>query len=236
MQPLNRRRFLQVAGASAAALAFAPFGALAQTFSPGLQTLPKLPYDYDALQPAISAEIMTLHHDKHHQAYITNYNNAIKDYPDLLKKTPVELLMNLKEVPEKIRTVVNNHGGGHVNHTLFWTVMASPGKGGEPSKELTAALDSAFGSVDKFKMAMTDAATKVFGSGWAWLVKDSSKKVKLVSTPNQNSTLLEGMTPLLGIDVWEHAYYLQYKQARPEYIKAWWTVVNWKQVNELFGA
>lgn len=235
MQPLNRRRFLQIAGMSAASLALAPLTASAQTFTAGIQTLPKLPYDYDALTPAISAEIMTLHHDKHHQTYVTNYNAAIKDYPDLQKKTPVELLMNLKEVPDKIRTAVNNHGGGHVNHTFFWQMMAPPGKGGEPSKPLTTAIDAEFGSVDKLKTAMSEAATKVFGSGWAWLVLDGSKKVKLVTTPNQNSPFLEKQTPLLGIDVWEHAYYLQYKQAH-DYIKAWWSVVNWKHVSELFGS
>jgi Fe-Mn family superoxide dismutase len=234
MQPLNRRQFLTRAAAGAAALALPLTAGRAVAADAGPFTLPKLPYDYDALQPSISAEIMKLHHDKHHQAYVDKLNDAVKDYPDLQKKTVVQLLRGINEVPDKIRTAVINHGGGHENHSLFWKMMATKGKGGEPGKALAKAIDDAFGSLDKFKTELSAKAVGIFGSGWGWLVVDKGK-LAIVPLPNQNSPLMTGQTPILGVDVWEHAYYLQYKQARADYVKAWWDVVNWNYVTELYA-
>jgi len=194
--------------------------------------LPKLPYSNDALEPHIDARTMEIHHTKHHQAYITNLNGAIQGKPELEKKSLEDLIRNLSSVPEDIRTVVRNNGGGHWNHTFFWQIMG-PGKGGEPGGELGTAIKSAFGGFDKFKEAFAKAGTGRFGSGWAWLVNDGGK-LSITSTPNQDNPLMEGKKPILGIDVWEHAYYLKYQNRRPDYITAWWNVVNWDKVAELF--
>ncbi|MGH7851118.1 MAG: superoxide dismutase [Thermodesulfobacteriota bacterium] len=190
--------------------------------------LPKLPYSYDALEPHIDARTMEIHHTKHHQTYINNVNAALEKYPALAEKSVEDLIRDLKAVPEDIRTVVRNNGGGHANHSLFWTIMA-PKAGGEPSGELAEAIKSAFGGFDSFKDQFSKAAAGRFGSGWAWLSVDGGK-LAVTSTPNQDSPLSEGLTPILGLDVWEHAYYLNYQNRRPDYIAAWWNVVNWKQV------
>lgn len=196
-------------------------------------TLPALPYAFAALEPHIDARTMEIHHGKHHQAYITNVNNAIAGTP-FENKTVDELIAKLSEVPENIRTVVRNNGGGHANHTLFWTIMA-PGAGGAPSGDLAAAINSTFGTFDAFKEAFAKAGVGRFGSGWAWLVHDKGK-LTIESTPNQDSPVMEGKTPILGLDVWEHAYYLNYQNRRPDYIAAWWNVVNWAEVAKRFGA
>jgi Fe-Mn family superoxide dismutase len=196
--------------------------------------LPKLPYAYDALEPYIDSRTMEIHHTKHHQAYINAVNAAIQGKADL-ESLPVEkLIRSLESVPEDIRTTVRNHGGGHANHSLFWTLMA-PQKGGEPRGEVGAAIRSAFGGFDKLKDAFTKAAMGRFGSGWAWLVVDAGR-LAVTSTANQDSPIIEGKTPILGLDVWEHAYYLLYQNRRADYIQAWWSVVNWDKVSDLFLA
>jgi superoxide dismutase, Fe-Mn family len=198
-------------------------------------TLPALPYAFDALEPHIDAKTMEIHHDKHHQAYITNLNKALESAPDLASKSLEELLANnCAIVPEAIRTAVRNNGGGHYNHTLFWESMA-PGAGGEPDGALRSAIDAAFGSFDDFKAKLKDAGVNRFGSGWSWLVHDGAG-LAVVSSANQDNPISEGQTPLLGVDVWEHAYYLKYQNRRPDYIDAWWNVVNWAKVAERFGA
>jgi Fe-Mn family superoxide dismutase len=191
--------------------------------------LPKLPYAYDALEPHIDARTMEIHHTKHHQAYITNVNNAIKGKADLENKSVEDLIKNLNAVPEDIRTVVRNNGGGHANHSFFWKIMG-PKAGGEPSGKLGDDINSTFGGFDAFKEKLTAAGVGRFGSGWAWLIKNKSGKLEVMSTPNQDSPLMDGNTPILGLDVWEHAYYLNYQNRRPDYIKAWWNVVNWSEV------
>ena len=195
--------------------------------------LPKLPYAYDALEPHIDARTMEIHHTKHHQTYITNVNNAIAG-TDLEKKSVEDLIKDLNAVPENIRTVVRNNGGGHANHTLFWTILG-PNAGGKPSGDLAAAIDSTFGSFDAFKEQFAKAAATRFGSGWAWL-SVSGGKLSIESTANQDSPLMEGRTPILGLDVWEHAYYLNYQNRRPDYITAFWNVVNWAEVAKRFAA
>src|SRR5512140_4502 len=194
--------------------------------------LPKLPYSVDALEPYIDAQTMTIHHDKHHQAYVTNLNAAIEKHPELAKKSLEDLLSNLNAVPEDIRTAVRNHGGGTWNHNLFWEVMA-PKAAPTPSAELLKALEAGFGSFDAFKSEFEKAAMGRFGSGWAWLVKKGSG-LAIISTANQDSPLSDGMTPILGLDVWEHAYYLNYQNRRPDYVAAWWNVVNWDAVAAKF--
>ena len=195
--------------------------------------LPKLPYPVDALEPYIDAQTMTLHHDKHHQTYVTNLNGAIEKHPELAQKSLEELLMDLNSVPEDIRTVVRNHGGGTWNHSMFWEIMG-PNAGGAPGGELARAVDSAFGSFDAFKAEFEKAANGRFGSGWAWLVKRGNS-LAIVSTANQDNPLSDGMTPILGLDVWEHAYYLKYQNRRAEYVTNWWNVVNWDAVAARFG-
>ncbi len=227
---LNRRQLLQAAGAGAATLALAPVSALAREKAAGF-TLPKLPYEYDALEPHIDAETMKIHHDRHHKAYVDGLNKALEGQTDLLKMNVNDLLRNLDKVPEKSRQAVVNMGGGHANHTLFWTVMG-PKAGGQPSGALAKAIDDAFESFDKFQSLLATNAMTQFGSGWAWLVAGRGGKLEVVKTPNQNSPLLDGKTPILGIDVWEHAYYLKYQNKRADYVKAWWNVVNWKEVGE----
>ena len=197
-------------------------------------TLPALPYAYDALTPYIDEETMHLHHEKHHNAYITNANAALEKHPELADKTIEELLADLNSIPEDIRTAVRNNGGGHANHSLFWTVLA-PNAGGEPTGAVKDGIGEAFGSFDAMKEKFSAAAAGRFGSGWAWLVV-SDGKLEITSTPNQDSPISEGKTPILGLDVWEHAYYLNYKNVRPEYIKAFWNLVNWDEVNRRLAA
>ena len=196
-------------------------------------SLPKLPYAYDALEPHIDAQTMEIHHTKHHQAYITKVNAAIEG-TDLESKTIEELIQGLDSVPENIRTAVRNNGGGHANHSLFWTVL-SPNGGGSPDGDLAAAINAAFGSLENLQSSFNDAAAGRFGSGWAWLSLDSGKLV-VESTANQDSPLSAGRTPILGLDVWEHAYYLKYQNRRPEYVSAFWNIVNWKEVANRFAA
>lgn len=196
--------------------------------------LPPLPYAYNALEPHIDARTMEIHHTKHHQAYITNVNKALEGYPDLATKPIDELMRVLSSVPEAIRTAVRNNGGGHSNHALFWTVIG-PNAGGAPSGALADAIQSDVGGLDKFKTDFAAAAATRFGSGWAWLSVSGSKLV-VESTPNQDTPLSEGRTPILGLDVWEHAYYLNYQNRRPDYIAAFWNVVNWDAVAKRFAA
>jgi Fe-Mn family superoxide dismutase len=190
--------------------------------------LPKLPYAVDALEPYIDAQTMSIHHGKHHQAYVTNLNAALEKHPELANKSLVDLLSNLNAVPEDIRMAVRNHGGGTWNHNLYWEVMA-PKAGGTPSAELLKALEAAFSSFDAFKAEFEKAATTRFGSGWAWLVRKGDG-LAVVSTANQDNPYSDGLIPLMTIDVWEHAYYLKYQNRRPEYISNWWNVVNWEAV------
>ena len=197
-------------------------------------TLPELPYAYDALEPDIDVETMHLHHDKHHNTYVTNLNAAIEKHPELGEKSVEDLISDMNAIPEDIRTAVRNNGGGHANHTFFWEIMA-PNAGGQPTGAIKEAIDETFGSFDEMKAAFKTAATGRFGSGWAWLVVNNGK-LEITSTPNQDSPLMDGQTPVLGLDVWEHAYYLKYKNVRPDYIEAFWNVVNWDKVNELFAA
>jgi len=196
--------------------------------------LPKLPYAVDALEPYIDAQTMTIHHDKHHQTYVTNINGALEKHPELAGKSLEDFLRNLNAVPEDIRMVVRNHGGGTFNHNLFWEIMA-PKAGGAPKGALAKAVDSAFTSFDNFKTEFEKAANGRFGSGWAWLVK-KGEAISIVSTPNQDNPLSDGLTPILGLDVWEHAYYLKYQNRRAEYVTNWWNVVNWEAVAARFSA
>ena len=195
--------------------------------------LPDLPYDFDALAPHIDEQTMRIHHGKHHAAYIAKLNGALEGHPELAGKSVDELIADLDALPEGIRTAVRNNGGGHANHTLFWQVMA-PGAGGAPSGAVGDAINGAFGSFDTFKEQFAAAGVGQFGSGWAWLVKDGDS-VAVESSPNQDSPVMSGKTPLLGLDVWEHAYYLNYQNRRPDYIAAWWNVVNWAEVNRRLG-
>jgi superoxide dismutase, Fe-Mn family len=197
--------------------------------------LPPLSYPFNALEPHIDAKTMEIHHDKHHQAYITNANNALKDHPDLAAKPVDELIANLSQVPESIRTVVRNNAGGHSNHSFFWKIMA-PNAGGAPKGKLAEAITATFGSVDAFKEKLQAAGASRFGSGWAWLVVNKEGKLEITSTPNQDSPIMEGLKPVIGIDVWEHSYYLLYQNKRPDYLKAWWNVVNWDQAEKNFSA
>ena len=197
--------------------------------------LPALPYAYDALEPSVDARTMQIHHGKHHAGYTNNLNNALEGQDALTDKSIEEILANLDNVPEAIRTAVRNNGGGYVNHSLFWSIM-SPNGGGEPEGELADAINSAFGSFADFKAAFTKAAGTRFGSGWAWLYVDGSGNLLVDSTPNQDTPLMDGNTPILGLDVWEHAYYLNYQNRRPDYIGAWWDVVNWGAVAANYAA
>ena len=197
-------------------------------------TLPPLPYDFAALEPSIDAKTMEIHHDKHHAAYVTNLNAALEKAPELQSKSLDDLLQHLDTVPESIRATVRNNGGGHWNHSMFWEIMA-PNAGGEPTGKLADAIKSSFGDFNTFKTQFADAAAKRFGSGWAWLVKDGAK-LTIMSTPNQDTPVMEGKHPILGVDVWEHAYYLKYQNKRPDYVAAWWNVVNWPEVGRRFEA
>ena len=197
--------------------------------------LPKLPYEYTALEPHIDARTMEIHYTKHHAGYVNKLNAAIEQHPELGDKSVEELLKDLSSIPEDIRTAVRNNGGGHANHSLFWPVMG-PNGGGEPSGELADVINSFFGGFDSFKEQFSAAAAGRFGSGWAWLSVDGGGKLAVTSTPNQDSPLSEGLKPILGLDVWEHAYYLNYQNRRPDYISAWWNVVNWEQVAANYGS
>jgi len=199
-------------------------------------TLPPLPYDYAALEPFIDAETMHLHHDKHHQAYITNVNNALASHPDLAAKSVDDLVAGLADVPEEIRGAVRNNGGGHSNHTMFWEIMGpvgSDGVGGAPSGAIADAIAADFGDFEAFKKTFNETTAKQFGSGWGWLVF-AGGKLKIITTANQDSPLTHGLYPILGNDVWEHAFYLKYQNRRPDYLAAWWSVVNWHEVNKRF--
>lgn len=202
-----------------------------------MHTLPDLPYGYDALEPYIDKQTMELHHKKHHQTYIDKLNNALKGHEQHAPESIEELIRRIDDVPEDIRTAVRNNGGGHLNHSFFWKVMAAPsgGAGGEPGGDLASSINSTFGGFKDFQQKFAEAAAGRFGSGWAWLVKNEGK-LEITSTPNQDSPVSENKTPILGLDVWEHAYYLKYQNRRPEYIDAWWNVVNWKEVSKLFSS
>jgi superoxide dismutase, Fe-Mn family len=197
--------------------------------------LPPLPYPFDALEPHIDAKTMEIHHDKHHQAYITNANNALKDYPQLAAKPVEELIADLSAVPEAIRTAVRNNAGGHANHSFFWLILG-PNAGGSPKGKLADAITSTFGSFDQFKEKFQAAGAGRFGSGWAWLVINKAGSLEISSTPNQDSPIMDGLKPVLGVDVWEHAYYLKYQNRRPDYLKAVWNVINWDAVGKHFKA
>ncbi len=229
---LTRRDALKLAAGSAAAVVFTP----AISHAADEFTLPKLPYAYDALEPHIDAETMTIHHTKHHQAYINNLNDLLKkNAPDMVGKSVEEVLGNLKLIPEAARMGVRNNGGGHWNHSFFWEVMSKDG--GAPKGELAKAIDDSFGTLDNFKKAFSEAAGKRFGSGWAWLVPSKDKPLAIVTTPNQDNPQMTegGPTPILGVDVWEHAYYLKYKNLRAKYLEAWFKVVNWDKVTAMYG-
>ena len=196
--------------------------------------LPKLPYEYDALEPHIDKETMNIHHTKHHNTYVTNLNNALEGHDDLSAKSIEELISDLDAVPEDIRTAVRNNGGGHANHSLFWTLLC-PNGGGAPTGSLAEAIDSKFGNFDTFKEEFQKAGATRFGSGWAWLVVNNGE-LEITSTPNQDNPLMDGKTPILGLDVWEHAYYLKYQNRRPDYMSAFWNVVKWDEVQKLYDA
>jgi Fe-Mn family superoxide dismutase len=197
-------------------------------------TLPSLPYDFAALEPHIDAKTMEIHHGKHHQTYVNNLNAAIEKAPELASKSLDDLMRNVNTLPEAVRTAIRNNGGGHWNHSMFWQIMA-PKAGGEPGGKLGAAIKSAFGDFAKFREQFSAAGVGRFGSGWAWLVNNGGK-LSITSTPNQDNPLMEGQKAVLGLDVWEHAYYLKYQNRRPDYINAWWNVVNWKEVEKRFDA
>ena len=196
--------------------------------------LPPLPYDYNALEPYIDEETTHLHHDKHHQAYVNNLNTALQGQSQFENMSVDDLMRNINSVPESIRTAVRNNGGGHANHSMYWQIM-KPNGGGEPTGDLANAINSAFGSFDQFKAAFNDAGAKRFGSGWAWLVIGADGKLAVTSSANQDSPLMEGQYPVMGNDVWEHAYYLKYQNRRPDYLAAWWNVVNWDEIAKRYA-
>src|SRR5207248_2769100 len=193
--------------------------------------VPPLPYDYAALEPYIDAQTMTLHHDKHHAAYVTNLNNALQKYPQLQSKSAEELIRDIKSVPDDIRTAVRNNGGGHVNHSMFWKIMKAKG-GGAPTGKIADEIKSAFGSFEDFQKLFNETGAKQFGSGWVWLVRNTGGKLQVLSTPNQDNPMMNGHQPIMGNDVWEHAYYLKYQNKRADYLAAWWNVVNWDEINK----
>ena len=195
--------------------------------------LPALPYDFAALEPHIDAQTMQIHHDKHHAAYVNNLNAALEKHPDLQSKSAEDLIKHLSTVPEDIRTAVRNNGGGHVNHTMFWQIMG-PHAGGAPTGHIADAINSSFGGFDAFKEQFGKAAAGRFGSGWAWVI-DTGSKLAIESTPNQDNPMMDGKKPVFGLDVWEHAYYLKYQNRRPDYVGAWWNVVNWAEINKRLG-
>ncbi|BAM04159.1 superoxide dismutase [Phycisphaera mikurensis] len=238
--PLNRRDFLHTAGVSAAG--FAVSGPLLAAAARAAEVepqavghaLPDLPYAADALMPHIDAETMRIHHGKHHAGYVRKLNDALAAYPDLAERDPAELVAMAGELPADLQRPVVNNGGGHVNHTMFWRMM-SPDGGGEPRGELAGAIDAAFGTFAGFQAAFSGAASGRFGSGWAWLVVGRDGELAVTSTANQDSPLMGGQTPVLGLDVWEHAYYLKYQNRRADYVEAWWNVVNWDEASERYA-
>jgi superoxide dismutase, Fe-Mn family len=195
--------------------------------------VPPLPYDYSALEPYIDTQTMQLHHDKHHAAYVNNLNAAIQSHAQFASLPVEQLIQRLNELPENIRTAVRNNGGGHANHSMFWQIM-TPNGGGQPGGDLANAINSTFGSFDQFKAAFNDAGVKRFGSGWTWLILDRNGNLQVTSSANQDSPLMEGNFPIMGNDVWEHAYYLKYQNRRPEYLNAWWNVVNWNEIEKRY--
>lgn len=236
---LNRRQFVGLSAMAAGSMALAGRAAAADAV---VHTLAPLPYDFGALEPHIDAQTMEIHHDKHHAAYVAGLNAALIKAPDLAARPLDELLGSLTAVADDaVRTPLRNHGGGHWNHSFFWQTLAPADQSGEPSEELAVAIQASFGSLDGFKKAFAEAATKRFGSGWAWLIARGGQ-LKITSTPNQDNPLMKGIvadtdlgTPLLGLDVWEHAYYLHYQNRRADYIAAWWKVINWKQISKRFS-
>jgi Fe-Mn family superoxide dismutase len=232
---MDRRQALQVAGLSVATLALAPLSLRAQKDEVKGYTLPKLPYAYDALEPSIDAETMTIHHTKHHQAYINNANGLLKDYPELAALSPEALLAQIEKAPEKIRQGLINNVGGHSNHAIFWEIMGPKG-GKAPAGALAKAIDAKFGSLDKFQTELSTKGMTQFGSGWAWLVVNAKGELEVIQRKNQDSPIMDGLKPILGVDVWEHAYYLKYRSARADYLKAWWNVVNWDAVADRYAA
>jgi Fe-Mn family superoxide dismutase len=238
--PVTRRDALKTLGAGAAALSLGAMSVHAADSSAKkdaqpVLTLPKLGYTYDALEPHIDARTMEIHHTKHHQAYINNANTAIASQPALQKMSPEMMLSHLEAVPDAVRTAIRNNVGGHVNHAFFWQVIG-PNAGGTPGGHVAEVINGAFGSFNAFKTQFADAATKRFGSGWAWLVVQKDGRLAVTSTANQDSPISEGATPILGLDVWEHAYYLKYQNLRADYIKAFWNVVSWEQVSRNLSA
>jgi Fe-Mn family superoxide dismutase len=229
---LDRRGFVTKVSAFGVASAFA--GAAIAQEDTGF-VLPKLPYAFDALEPHIDARTVEIHYDKHHRTYVSNLNKLLAGNKELMKMEIHQLVGNISKVPETIRQGVINNAGGNVNHILYWDVMGPKG-GGSPTGAIAKAIDQAFESFDKFKEKVNQAGLTRFGSGWSWLVVDSTKKLQVISTPNQDSPLMNGHTPILGIDVWEHAYYLKYQNKRADYLAAWWNLVNWKAVSDRFGA
>jgi len=197
-----------------------------------MYSLPQLPYEYTALEPHIDAQTMELHHTKHHQTYVDKLNAALEKYPELAAKSVEDVLRDFDSVPEDAKTAVKNHGGGHANHSLFWTILSATPS--QPSEALSAAMAVSCGDQDTFKQHFAEKATGVFGSGWAWLVVNPDNTIEIMTTPNQDSPLMQGKTPIFGLDVWEHAYYLKYQNRRPEYITAFWNIVNWAEVNRRF--
>lgn len=240
---LNRRNVLFILGASTGAVALGAWRSsdllsaawAAEAPSRGVKAfeVPPLPYAYDALEPHIDARTMRFHHDKHHTAYANELNTALEKHPKLKGKTAEQLLREINSVPKDIRKAIRDNGGGYVNHTMFWNIM-SPNGGGEPTGAIASAINKTFGSFAAFKQQFNDAGDKRFGSGWAWLVRTKDGKLQVTSTPNQDSPLMTGNYPIMGNDVWEHAYYLTYQDRRPEYLNAWWNVVNWDEINKRF--
>lgn len=229
----TRRDFLQKISAGLAVTVAGGSALEAQNAAPF--TLPALPYDVGALEPHIDAQTMTIHHGKHHAGYVTNLNNAVKGQPSLAGRSLEQILGNLNSVPEAVRTAVRNNGGGHANHSLFWKIMKKNG-GGQPKGELLAAIEKKFGTFDKFKTELNGAGAKQFGSGWAWLSVDGNKQLALSSTPNQDNPWMIGHTPVLGVDVWEHAYYLRYQNRRADYLAAWWNTLDWDAISGRYAA
>jgi Fe-Mn family superoxide dismutase len=231
---ITRRIALKTLGVSTASAAL-PGASLGQAAAPakGPFSLPPLPYAFDALEPYIDAQTMQIHHDRHHAAYVNNLNNALASHADWASKSVEEIVRNISSVPEALRTAVRNNGGGHANHSLFWEIMKK-NPGGKPAGELAKAIDKKFGSLASFQEQLSKTAMTVFGSGWAWLSVDAGKELLIESTPNQDNPWMKGNTPVMGIDVWEHAYYLKYQNRRAEYIAAWWNVVNWDFISERY--
>ena len=230
-----RRSALALGGTLALPLAGRTFEAHAQAAASTPFTLPDLPYDFAALEPHIDRQTMQLHHDRHHQTYVNNLNNAVAARPRLRSLSPEQLISNLTAVPASVRETVRNNAGGHVNHTMFWSIM-SPQGGGEPTGDIARVIRTTFGSFERFKTRFNEAGEKRFGSGWVWLARDRRGRFSIETTPNQDNPLMQGLYPVMGNDVWEHAYYLKYNNRRGEYLKAWWNTVNWNEVNNRLRA